>query len=101
LPARIQSLTDEQLYHAGNTGQNEISRTCYLFSAPSTAEKPASIIRPLARTGDMLQRADGTWWLTTSLKEDFSSSGWVNIGITLQVNPPDFSACAWPGAEGA
>jgi hypothetical protein len=37
----------------------------------------------------MLQRADGTWWLVTALKEDFSASEWVNVSITMQTNPPD------------
>lgn len=93
--AQIQSLSDDKLYHSGATGQNDISRHAYLFSSTATAEKPASIIRPLARTGDMLQFQDGTWWLITACKEDFSRAGWVNASITLEVNPPDFSASGW------
>lgn len=93
--AQIQSLSNDDLYANHREGENDISRNCYLFSSVSTADKPASIIRPLSRTGDMLQRSDGTWWLVTALKEDFSLAGWVNVSITLQVNPPDFSASPW------
>ena len=86
--AQIQSLSDEKLFHSGLTGQNNIARTFYMHSAESTIEKPSGVIRPLSRPGDMIQRADGTWWLVTTVKEDFSASGWVNVGAEMQVKPP-------------
>lgn len=93
--AQIQSLSNDDLYATHDEGQNEVVRNCYLFSSSSTVDKPASIIRPLARSGDMIQRSDGTWWLVTALKEDFSRSEWVNVSITLQIKAPDFSSSDW------
>ena len=34
-------------------------------------------------------RADKTYWLVTSVIEDWSYEGWVKVGITQQVNPSD------------
>lgn len=86
---QIQSEKDEALYHADCTGRNAVIRKAWLFSADSSATRPAGIVRPLARTGDMLQRADGAWWLVVAPLEDFSSVGWVCVRIVLQVRPPD------------
>lgn len=93
--AQIQSLSDDKLYHSGATGQNDTTRNCYLFSSNTSLEKPASIVRPFARTGDILQRNDGTWWLVTALKEDFKNAEWVNVSITQQVIAPDFTHSEW------
>lgn len=87
--AQIQSLSDDKLFHAGRTGQNNTTRKAYLFADAGTMEKPAPIVRPLSRTGDMLRRADGTWWLVESLLEDFSHAGWVCVGIVLQTKAPE------------
>lgn len=87
--AQIQSLSDDKLFHSGKTGQNSTTRKAYLFSKDSTAEKPAPVFRPLSRTGDMVKRADGTWWLVDSLIEDFSHAGWVCVGLVLQTKAPE------------
>jgi hypothetical protein len=92
--AQIQSEGDDALAHSDRVGQNETNRRFYLM-ASSPADKPAGIVRPLARSGDMLQRADETWWLITALTEDFSGAGWVAVRATLQVKAPDFSASDW------
>lgn len=92
---QLQSLSDDKLYHSGNVGENDITRNAYLYSASSTQGKPESIVRPFARTGDIIQHEDGTWWLITACREDFNKAGWVNASITLQVKAPDFSGSDW------
>lgn len=87
--AQIQSMGDDALYQSNRAGQNNTTRKAYLFAESSTAEKPAPIIRPISRTGDMIKRTDGTWWLVDSMLEDFSHVGWVCVGITLQINAPE------------
>lgn len=93
--AQIQQLTADDLVHQGMTSQTEIDRRCYLPSDNSTTGKPAGIIRPFERNGDMIQREDGTWWLVTAPLEDFTKSEWVAVRITLQTKAPDFSASEW------
>lgn len=92
---QLQSQSADELYHQGNTGQNDITRHCYINVPTGTGDKAASIIRALGRTGDFFQHEDGTWWLVTALREDFNKAGWVNVDITLQVRPPDFSGSDW------
>lgn len=87
MSAQVQSLSDEKLYFAGQAGQNEVNRAFYLAAEPTA--KSAGLLRPLARGGDMIQRPDGTWWLVTSVMEDFSAAGWVRVGATLQERGPE------------
>ena len=89
--AQIQSLGQNDLAQAEQTSNTRVDRKAYLY-APNPALPPQGIVRPLARNGDMLQRADGTWWLVTAMIEDFTASGWVCVGITQQVRGPDLSA---------
>ncbi|MDR1921101.1 MAG: hypothetical protein LBS31_05070 [Candidatus Adiutrix sp.] len=90
--AQIQSEGDDALAHsdavASRVGQNETNRRFYLLAA-NQADKPAGLVRPLARSGDLLQRQDETWWLITALTEDFSAAGWVAVRATLQVKAPE------------
>jgi hypothetical protein len=83
--AQVQSLKPSELDHSGLTGQAATVRYFYFYSGPSAAESPNGVFRPLARTGDMIQRADGTWWLVTAPDEDFARVGWVRVIGTLQV----------------
>ena len=89
--AQIQSLGQNDLAQAEQTSNTRVDRKAYLY-APNPALPPQGIVRPLARNGDMLRRADGTWWLVTAMIEDFTSTGWVCVGITQQVDGPDLSA---------
>jgi hypothetical protein len=93
--AQIQSLTAQDLRNEAGLPQSEIGYKAYLFSAADSRGKPASILRAMGRGGDVIRRADGTWWKTTALPEDFSASGWVCVHITAQIAPPDFSANDW------
>lgn len=92
---QLQSQSSDELYHADRVNMNDVIRHAYLYSASSTGSKPASLIRPFARNGDMIQHEDGTWWLVKELQEDFNKAGWVNVSIQLQVKAPDFSASPW------
>ena len=96
--AQVQSLGQNDLAQREATSNTRIDRKAYLF-APDAALPPQGIVRPLGRTGDMLQRADGTWWLVTAMIEDFTASGWVCVGITQQVDGPDLSASEPEGED--
>ena len=86
--AQIQSLSTDELANVESVAQTGQVRKAYLFGPPITTLIPQGIVRPLARSGDMIQRADGTWWLVTGMMEDFSASGWVCVQITQQVDDP-------------
>lgn len=92
LSAQVQSEGDEALYYSDNMGMNDVTRSVWLFADRNMAQRPAGIFRPLARGGDMLRRADGTWWLITAVPEDFSASGWVKARISLQTEAPAIAA---------
>lgn len=89
--AQIQSLGPNDLAQSEAVSSTRIDRKAYLF-APDAGLPPQGLVRPLGRTGDMVQRADGTWWLVTAMIEDFTASGWVCVGITQQVDGPELSA---------
>lgn len=89
--AQIQSLGSDDLRHAEAVNLTQRDRKAYLF-APTPSTPPTGIVRPLARNGDMIQRADGSWWLVTVMLEDFTASGWVCVGMVQQLEGPDLSA---------
>lgn len=91
--AQVQTASDAALYHADRVGQNDVTRNMYLFANPYTP--PAGVVRPMARGGDIIQRANGTWWQVVSVPEDFSGVEWVMVRCSLQVKAPDFSASSW------
>ena len=86
--AQIQSLSTDELRNVEDVARTAQVRRAYLFGPPVTALVPQGMVRPLARSGDMLRRADGTWWLVTGMLEDYSASGWVCVQITQQVEAP-------------
>lgn len=87
--AQVQSESNDALYQSDRTGQNNTTRKAYLIADDSTAEKPAPVIRPISRTGDMIKRADGTWWLVDAMLEDFSHANWVCVRIVQQTRAPE------------
>lgn len=89
--AQIQSESDDALYHSNNVGENEIMRRFYLY-ANGVVSRPAGIIRPLGRAGDLLYRpVDATWWLITATIDDFSASGWACVRAVQQVEADGFA----------
>ena len=93
LQAQIQTLSADELAQREDTSKTEIHAKAYLLA--QEANPPAGIIRIEARNGDFIQRADGTWWLITSVLEEFAKSGWESVGMVQQIAPPDFSGSDW------
>ena len=45
---------------------------------------------PLEETaGDIIERADGSYWLIDMIRDDFSPEGWLCVLGTLQHEPPE------------
>jgi hypothetical protein len=85
---QVQTESPEVLAHVDKINQDEISRKFYLM-APQ-GQVPSGIIRPLTKSGDLILRADQTWWLVTAVLEDFSQSDWVAVRAVLQVKAPEW-----------
>lgn len=39
--------------------------------------------------GDIIERADGSFWLIDMIRDDFSPEGWLCVLATLQHEPPE------------
>lgn len=53
-------------------------------------DSPASTINRQEETaGDIIERADGTYWLINVVRDDFSPEGWLCCLATLQHEPPE------------
>ena len=53
-------------------------------------EAPASSINRVTQSaGDMIQRADGTYWLIVGTVDDFSKEGWLCCMCILQTKAPE------------
>ena len=51
---------------------------------------PASTINRHEETaGDIIERADGSYWLIDMIRDDFSPEGWLCCLATLQHEPPE------------
>lgn len=89
--AQVQSESDEALAHSNNVGESAVVRRFYMY-ADGVMLRPAGLVRPLERGGDLLFRlVDSTWWLITATKEDFSESGWVCVRAVQQIKPDGFT----------
>ena len=65
------------------TGNN----SCFDSSQPLPVDGISRV--PLCRTGDIIQREDGTYWHISKVLEDWSAhAGWANFEITQLVTPP-------------
>lgn len=84
--AQVQSANNADLELVEKTSQNTVVMRFYLYADASMP--PAGIERPFARSGDMIGRDDGTWWLVTASPDDFARVGWVCVLGTLQELPP-------------
>lgn len=88
IKAQIQSMGNDDLRAMNDTSRVEHQRKAYLYSATPAGVIPQTIVRTLERGGDLLRRADGSWWLITGMMEDFSASGWVCVRIVAQITIP-------------
>ena len=83
--AQVQSANNADLEHVSYIGMNKVVMRFWLF----VGETPtAGIVRPASRSGDMIQRADGTWWLVAAEPDNFERVGWVSVLGVLQEYPP-------------
>lgn len=84
----------DSLKHADSMNDTPSSETVYLYS-----DSPVPVMGvkrlPVTRTGDILKRSDETYWLITTIKEDWSWDGWCCIDVNQIITPPDFSASDW------
>lgn len=94
IKANWQPLDSQTLDHLERMGDTKASEQVFLYS--NTTLPVSGVQRmPISRTGDIIKRWDGTYWLVTSVIEDWSARGWANVGVTEQVQPPDFNASDW------
>ena len=50
---------------------------------------PADTINRVDQSaGDIIQRADGTYWLIVGIKESYAGEGWLSVLAVEQVEPP-------------
>lgn len=50
---------------------------------------PADTINRVDQSaGDIIQRADGTYWLIVNIKESYAPEGWLSVLCVEQVEPP-------------
>lgn len=80
--------TGEPLSHEDGMSLTMQEEKVYLFSDPASPVKGVTRL-PTLRTGDFLQRKDGTYWLVTDVEEDWSASGWALVRVTQQEGKPD------------
>ena len=50
---------------------------------------PADTINRVSQSaGDIIERADGTYWLIVGIKESYAPEGWLSVLCIEQVEPP-------------
>lgn len=93
IKANIQPLDADALKHLESLNMTPQGEQAFLYSddaLPVAGQKRL----PITRNGDIIQRGD-TWWLITSVLEDWTWDGWANVTINQQTTPPDFSGSEW------
>ena len=91
--ANFQPLDANTLKHL--EAMNDTAATEQVFLYSNDPYPIAGESRIATRSGDILKRDDGTYWLITSVIEDWSWDGWCNVGVHRQVVTPNFSASEW------
>lgn len=87
----VQPLDSKVLQHLERIGDIKATMQVYLYSETEIPVSAGSRT-PLIRGGDIIKRSDDTYWLVTSVIEDWTWDGWARAGITQQIKPPDLSA---------
>ncbi len=93
ITAQVQAESDAALQHMGGTGQTSVQKRFYVHA--DALLTPQGLVRQLDRSGDIIERGDGTFWLVTAVPDDFAMSGWVCLRATLQTIEPDFTGQEW------
>lgn len=84
IAANIQPLSTEALARIDAMNVTGITACAFLYSEEA---RPVAGVRriPSLRTGDYIQRADGTWWLVIAVEEDWSDEGWACVDLAQQL----------------
>ena len=60
----------------------------------------STINRHEETAGDIIERADGSYWLIDMIRDDFSPEGWLCVIGTLQHDPPEIVIDEGGGDDG-
>ena len=60
-----------------------------LFDNLADAKHVKKFNRHEETAGDIIERADGSFWLIDMIRDDFSPEGWLCVLGTLQHDPPE------------
>lgn len=86
---------DETLIQSDGINLTGVNYSLFLHSQENA---PISGIRrrPFTCGGDVIKRKDGTYYLVTTVVEDWSTDGWANVIVTLQnKTPPGIEPEPW------
>lgn len=83
----------EALRQTDGMNQTPYSESAYLYSEDYGVSGQQRLL--VTRTGDFIKRMDGTWYLITSVLEDWTWDGWAKVKVDRQIDPPNFSASEW------
>lgn len=94
LEAQVQNDADSGLLHADTVNQTGHAKRFYVnkYDADKLLS-PQALIRQQERTGDIVQCADGSFWLVTQVLEEFDLHVVLKAELLTQV--PDFSEHDW------
>jgi hypothetical protein len=80
--AQVQGISESDLKLTARLAESE-HRLKFWLDAPVT-----TINRVTQSAGDIIGRADGTYWLIVACADDFAPVGWQSVLCVLQVDPP-------------
>ena len=92
--AQVQAPTAADLKLFDNLADAKHVKKFYLNASAHT------INRHEETAGDIIERADGSYWLIDTIRDDFSPEGWHCVLGTLQHEPPEIVIDEGGGANG-
>ncbi|MDE5682493.1 MAG: hypothetical protein K2I05_09265 [Mailhella sp.] len=94
LEAQVQDDADSGITHGDTVNQTGHAKRFYVnkYDGKSGLE-PHDLVRQKTRTGDIILRADGTYWLVTAVIEEFDLH--VVLKAEILTKAPDFSGQDW------
>lgn len=94
MEAQVQEDADSGLRHTDTVNQTGHVKRFYVNKYNDANRlSPMSLMRQKQRQGDIILRADGTYWLVTQVLEEFDLH--VVLKAELLTEPPDFSMQDW------
>ena len=94
MEAQVQDDADSSLQHTDTVNQTGHVKRFYVNKyTDDNVLVPQSLMRQKERTGDIILRSDGTYWLVTQVLEDFDLH--VVLKAELLTKTPDFSGQDW------